>query len=185
QGLLGVLGALLRPLVILGAVLAVGAALGEAMAIGEVAVFHTILVYFALYRLALRAAHAAIAGLMHRRIEEATSARVLRSLQLIGRTALAIVVFLTISETILGRGYLYLLVAGFAWICALPIAAILIRWWRESIADAYLVFREQGSLADAVRSSRRRWYGFFVAAAAVAILLIALVGRFIRRFVLG
>ncbi|MEZ4447958.1 MAG: hypothetical protein R3B09_00680 [Nannocystaceae bacterium] len=185
QGLLGVIDALFRPLVLFAAVTALWPALDGAQQIGEVAVLYKILVYFATYRLILRAAHTGIARLMHARIEEATSVKVLRSLQLIGRTVLVIVIFQTISERILGRGYLFLLVAGFAWICALPIAIILIRWWRESIADAYLVFRDHGSLADAVRSSRRRWYGFFVATAAVAILAVALVGRFIRRFVLG
>lgn len=185
QGLLAILTALAGPLVFLAAVLLGWPALAEAQAFGEVQVLHIVLLYLATYRLGLRAAHLGIEGLARRRVDAATSAKILRSLQIIGRTALALAIFLTISERILGKGYLYRLVLGFAWVCALPIAYVLLQWWRATIADAYLRFRPDGALAEAVRRTRERWYGFFVAIAALAILFVAWLVRGARGFVLG
>ncbi|HFE46765.1 MAG TPA: hypothetical protein ENJ18_14955 [Nannocystis exedens] len=185
HGLFDALEALVRPIVLFVATLFVWPALGEAQAVPEFAAIYQILFYLATYRLLLRAAHIGIARLINRHIAPEVSAKILRSLQLIGRTALTIAIFLAISERILGKGYLYRLVLGFAWLGALPIAAILIRWWRKTIADAYLKFSDSGAMADAVRKTRGKWYGFFVATAAVCILFVVGVIRFARQFVLG
>lgn len=185
RGLVATVDGLLGELVLLAAVLLAWPALGDAREIGEIELLHTVLVDYALYRLFLQITHRGIAAVRQRRLDEATSARLLRSLHLIGRTALTIVIFLSASERVIGRGYLYRLVFGFAWLGALPIAAVLIRWWRDAIADAYLVYRGDGALAEAVRRTRGRWFGFFVATAAVLILLVVGVARFVRGFILG
>lgn len=185
QSIIDALEGLSGSLIFLGAVLLAWPALGVAREIGEIQVLHTVVLYFSWYRLALRAAHLGIGRLIRQRLDPDISARLLRSLQIIGRTALVLAIFLSLSERILGKGYLHRLVFGFAWMCALPIAFVLIRWWRGTIADAYLRFRGDGWLADVVRRTREKWYGFFVATAALAILTVVWSIRGVRRFVLG
>jgi len=184
QSLITALDHLFGELLLLAVITLAWPLVGEAQQIGEVALLYAILFDYAVYRLLLRIAHQAIHALSKRRPGEATSARILASLRLIGRTALAILIFLTISERIIGRGYLYRLVLGFAWLGALPIAILLIRRWRAAIADAYLVYRDRGPVADAVRRTRDRWYGFFVATLALLILLVIGGAQLVRGFVL-
>jgi hypothetical protein len=124
------------------------------------------------------AAPAAAAG-------NAKSRRILRSLELVGRYALGVRAVLILSKAIGGEGYIYDVVGRFAWLGAIPLGWVLIRWWRSDIADAYLRLHDEGNLADAVRSSRSRWYGFFVALAAFSAIVLAAGGRAARRFVLG
>jgi hypothetical protein len=185
QGVITVLDHLFSELLLLATVLIAGPLLAGAQQIAEVSLLYAILLDYAVYRLLLQIAHQSINALYLRRPGTATSARILASLRLIGRAALAILVFLTISERILGRGYLYRLVLGSAWLGALPIAAVIIRWWRAAIADAYLAYQAQGPVADAVRRTRDRWYGFFVATLALLILLVVASVRLVRRFILG
>jgi hypothetical protein len=62
---------------------------------------------------------------------------------------------------------------------------VLVRWWQPDIVDGYLAFRSGGAMADAVRATRERWYGFFVAVAAVAVLIVVAAARLAARFALG
>lgn len=154
----------------------------------ELEIVYSLLLGYGLYRLALTATHGWIvrrSGAQAAAAGNARSRRVLRSLQIVGRYALGVGVILILSSAIGGEGYLHHVVGRFAWLGAIPLSWILIRWWRGDIAEAYLRLHDEGTLADAVRSSRTRWYGFFVALAAFSSILLGAGGRAARRFVLG
>ncbi len=114
-----------------------------------------------------------------------TTQRVFSSVRLAGRAALVIVVANAISEVALGKGALYRLSAGAAWIAAGVVAIVLVRRWQDDIANRYLALRPTGALADAVRKSREHWYGFFVGLSALVIVFLQAVSSLVRRFLLG
>ncbi|WP_197041179.1 hypothetical protein [Chondromyces apiculatus] len=188
QRALDALEALSPELVFLAALWGVHAVLGPLSTIDEARIAHALLVWYGLYRLALKAAHRAITWLSstpNAPIGEATSAKILRSLRLVGRYALGVQVVLSLTAAIVGEAFIHHQVRRFAWLGAIPIFFTLIRRWRGHIADAYLQLTATGSLADAVRSTRDRWYGFFVAVAAFGVILLAGASGAARRFVLG
>jgi hypothetical protein len=161
-------------------------ALGRVAEIAEVVVVLRLFLLFALYRLILTLSYRGIAWLsagasLAPRLRTLT----LRSLRLIGIYLLVTAAVLVLSEEVLGRGYLYSLVANVWLVGGLPIAAVLVRWWQPDIVDGYLKFRPDGSMADAVRATRERWYGFFVAVAAVVVLMAVAAARVAARFALG
>lgn len=144
--------------------------------------------WLGVYKLAIRAAHRLIAKVSsspRAPVSGATSDKILFSLRLVGRYSFTVVLLLVSAQAIVGNGYLYRVVLRFAWFGAVPIGFVLVRRWRGDIADAYLRYRPVGGLADAVRSTRTRWYGFFVAVAAFAAISAAAVTRAGRRFLLG
>jgi hypothetical protein len=163
-------------------------AIGTWISVPEIALAYALARAYALYRLTLAIAYHLIAWLSSgedARLAEPQRVKLLRSLRVVGRYALFIAVVLTISATILGQGYLYRLVRDFAWLGAVPIGVLLVRWWRDDIAEGFLHLRPGGTLAVAVRRTRRRWYGFFVAVAALGALAFLGAGRLVGRFVLG
>jgi hypothetical protein len=88
--------------------------------------------------------------------------KVQRTVRVAGRYVFVIYVLLVLSKQVLGGGYLYRLVRGFFWVGSIPIALILLRWWQDDIASAYLRMYPEGRFAEPVRSTRDRWVGFFV-----------------------
>lgn len=155
---------------------------------GAPRVLYVLLRTFAVYRFVIAAAHRTIDWLGARPLAGAgntKSARVLRSVRLAFGYAMFVTFFLVLSEAILGRGYLYSVAARFAWLGSIPIAATLIRWWRDDIADAYLRWRPTGGLAERVKKTRRRWFGFFVVIAASLFVFAGFAVRSARRFVLS
>ncbi|MCB9756552.1 MAG: ATP-binding protein [Myxococcales bacterium] len=176
------------PLIFVAAVLVGWRALWRFHEIDELAVMGSLVWYYAVYRLAITAGHGLISWssrssalvFAHRYSE-----KVLRSLRLVGATALAVVALLKISGHVLGYGYLYRLVLGFSWVCVFPIAITLLGWWRGDIVETYLHYRPSGSLARAVERTRTRWYGFFVAVAAVTYLGVHAFIRLAQGFLLG
>ncbi|WP_437850209.1 AAA family ATPase [Sorangium sp. So ce363] len=176
-------------LLLLATIWGVHRALGsDAAAVREVELAYGILLWYALYRLALAGMH----GWIERRpsdlgatIHEATSRKVLRSLRAVGRFALAVGLLVGAVEAATGRGYLYNAALRAASLGALLLGWVLIRWWRDDISDAYLRRHDEGTLASAVRKTRVRWYGFFVAVVALLALVLARMGRAARRVLLG
>ncbi|MCA9542310.1 MAG: hypothetical protein KC620_25610, partial [Myxococcales bacterium] len=98
-----------------------------------------------------------------RPVDEVTSRRLLRSVRIAGRTAVVIMIFLVVSEAVLGRGYLYTLVQDFAWVSAFPIGWYTLRSWRDDILAGYLERAPHGSFAGAARWGQQRLLGTLVA----------------------
>ncbi len=181
-----VLDAVYLDLLWLGLVLVIGAWLLAPYA-NVIQVVYVGALAYAWYRIAFTIAHRSLAlatssGVAG--VDEERGARALRSVRLVGRYCFALAVILVGSAAMLGKGYLYHLVLRFAWVGSVPIAYGLIRWWREDIIEEYLRRKPTGALADAVSATRERWYGFFVAIAALAVVLGAALWRSLQRFVL-
>ncbi|WP_437667560.1 AAA family ATPase [Sorangium sp. So ce1182] len=189
EGARSILATFSGSLLLLATIWGVHRALGpDAAAVREVELAYEMLLWYALYRLALAGMHGWIARRpsdLGAPIGEATSRKVLRSLRAVGRFALAVGLLVAAVEAATGRGYLYNAALRAASLGALLLGWVLIRWWRGDISDAYLRRHDEGTLASAVRKTRVRWYGFFVAVVALLALVLARVGRAARRALLG
>ncbi|MGK3963655.1 hypothetical protein WMF38_05700 [Sorangium sp. So ce118] len=130
------------------------------------------------YRAALVVAVIALALIVTRRRRRWMDAA--WPLMAVGRFALAVGLLVAAVEAAAGRGYLYNAALRAASLGALLPGWVLIRWWRGDISDAYLRRHDEGTLAGAVRKTRVRWYGFFVAVVALLALVLARVGRAAR-----
>jgi hypothetical protein len=151
-------------------------------------VFYSLLLWYALYRVALAVTHrtlAALAGRGDEVVAPATGEKILRSVRLVGRSAFVFAVLLASSAAVIGRGYLHGLVVRGAWLIGLFLATILMSRWRDDIAQAYLRVRPSGALSRMVSRTRTRAIGIVVAVAAFGFLLFSGVMRATRRFVLG
>lgn len=111
--------------------------------------------------------------------------KIIKSIYLVGRFTLYLIIYLTISEAILGKGYLYHIATRFGWLGAFPIILTLISWWRTNIIEAYLARKTTGAFADALRKTQTAWYGFFVAMLAVTFMFIIWLGISAQRFALS
>lgn len=128
---------------------------------------------FGFYRLAIDVLFAVSLRVARRYrliLDARATSDVLRSVRTMMRVLFGILVLLTISEGAVGRGYLYHLIARFAWTLVVAAAILLLARWRRPIADAYLAREEGGRLAALVKHSRDRWYGVFVGGAAFVLL---------------
>lgn len=189
-GLVALLAAVLPPLALLVGVVVGRRALGDSAATMELAIPLRLLFWFACYRLLIVASHRGIAWLVSGGIglkgrAGGRSERILRSVRMVARYGFAVALVLIVAAEVLGKGYLFNLVLRFAWLGAVPILALLVRWWRNDIVEAYLSVKPRGRLANLVRSTRERWFGFFVATAAFVVVLGEGIARALRRFVLG
>ncbi|MCB9488932.1 MAG: AAA family ATPase [Deltaproteobacteria bacterium] len=125
---------------------------------------------YAWYRIVVAVAHQFIVGAAQARrvvLTPELNERIRTSVRLTARYIFPVVVFLIVSERILGRGYLYGLVVKFAWLGAFPIAGILIHRWRPSITRSYLEGFPDGRLAEPMRRVKDKPSGIFVVTAAV------------------
>lgn len=149
---------------------------------------YTLVLWYAIYRLAVNATYRLLAWAASRNATAVTAseaARILASVRLATRYAFILAVVLAGAAAVLGRGYLYTLVVRLGWVGALPLGYVLVSWWRADISDAYLRMRPTGGLSDLVRRTRTRWVGFFVTILAFVVLLLGALVRTGRGFVLG
>lgn len=161
-------------------------ALGPAItSVREVDLVYSLLLWYALYRLALAAGQRWIGGPPSAPEGTATGIKILRSLRTIGRYALGLAIVLALSEIVSGRGYIFHGVDRVAWLGWIAVGWILLVRWRSDICNAYLVRHDAGMLADAVRKGRSRWYGFFAAMLAFTVLVVSMGTRATGRFVLS
>lgn len=155
---------------------------------GPLSILFLLILGYWSYRLALTVTHRGLAWLADRSDAPATSdlgERILRSVRLVGRAAFAITLLLASSAAVVGKGYLHALVVRFAWTLGVTLAMVLVRRWRNDIADAYLRVRPSGALSRLVERTRQRWIGFFVVVIAFGYVLAATLARAVRRFILG
>ena len=181
------LDAIAGELVTLGAVLLIPSIPGIDVGTRGWSVPYTLLLWYWIYRLALAVTHRSLAWVASRKrtIDGLLRERILRSVRLVGRSAFFFAVLLSSSAAVVGQGYLHALVVRAAWLIAFLIAAVLVRQWRNDIADAYLRVRPTGTLSNLVSRTRTHWAGFFVVIAAFGVLLAGTLIRALRRFFLG
>ena len=187
---IGAVRALSPELVLFASLYSIASVLGDNADSLAFAVPLRVLMWYAVYRLVTTGAHRGFAwvaatGTGVTAPGTGRSEKIQRSVRLVARYLFPIGIVLVVAAKILGKGYLYHLVRDFAWLGAVPLFMVLIRWWRNDIAEAYLKFRPKGRLADLVRSTRDQWHGFFVAVAAFLVVLGQVAVRAVQRFVLG
>lgn len=154
----------------------------------ELGVLRDVVIAFSWYRLASAATHHALTAAAAREVgvvSKAVSDKILRSVHAGGRFVLAVYAFLVVSGAILGKGYLYRVVITSAWLGALPIAYLLLRWWRGDIAAVYLRAHPSGALASLVDRTRDRASGIFIVAAAFAFVAARGGAAYARGMLLG
>jgi flagellar biosynthesis GTPase FlhF len=185
--IVSLLEAIWRPLLIVIAIWAIGVVAAPVLASPIAAVPFGLVMALVVYRLVVVVLYHAIRQLQGSGTiwSPQLGDRVLRSVYFVGRVAFAFYVLSQLSSAILGRGYLYHLVIRFTALAALPLALVLFRRWRGDIVDAYLRRRPTGWLAGLVKRSRDRWYGFFLAIAAFALVLLQWTVSGVRRFALS
>ena len=159
---LALLGAVGLPLTMLVLVWLAFWLLGKVTDSRGLSLFRAIFLAYAWYRLIVAATHhffVSAASTAHRVVSERTSAKIFRTVQVLGLTVLLIFVFLVSSAHLVGRGYLYTLVVEFAWVGVFPIGYFLIRYWRNEIFDVYLGVFHEGLLSTQITKQRESALG--------------------------
>ncbi len=149
-------------------------------------ILYFIALWYAGYRFVIKAANDGISYLISNNsgnISKEKSTLLLRSIHLCGRFALTIAIVMILSGAVLGKGYLYDKVFQIALVGGILIFAILIKWWRQEISNAYLKLSPAGGLANIVKQTNKSWYGFFVAIAAFCVLFINTLFKLIQKFI--
>jgi hypothetical protein len=140
-------------------------ALGPAVEAAEIDILLTVLTVFGCYRLAIDAVAAALVGIaVHYGLDATDERRAMleRSVRSVLRVGAALVLATLVSRG-MGQGFLSSLIMKLGW--AVVLAAVLAELfrWRSVMIDTFLELQPRGRLASAVRSTRSRWYGAFVA----------------------
>lgn len=95
---------------------------------------------------------------------EAEAALRLRSLRLLGRFAVAFGLVLDLSAVFVLRGTLYAWILKTGWLALLPIALVLVHWWRPTIERRCAARAKQSKLARWVAQGASGLSGSFAAA---------------------
>jgi hypothetical protein len=66
--------------------------------------------------------------------------------------------FLVVSAILLGRGYLYSLVVEFFWVGGIPIAYLLLRYWRGDIFDVYTKVFTKSAIVKPIERFRDKYW---------------------------
>jgi len=163
-------------------------ALGDAVRWPEVDLAYRVARLYGFYRLALDALHGFLLRVAHRyhlKIEPGRRDKLLGSARTLMRVCFGVAALLSLSEQLLGQGYLYHLVRRFAWlVVALALLRILVGW-QTILVESYLASRPEGRRAALVRATRDHWYGVFVAAASFVWLVGQALVVLARDFALG
>ena len=105
--------------------------------------------------------------------DKASSALRLRSLRFIGRVVVGLVLTLLISAKLVGEGTIYRWVLSTCWLASLPVALVLVRWWRETVFARIDRLRKKSRFERWALAHRTGWMSFVAAMAAAAHLLAA------------
>lgn len=106
-----------------------------------------------------------------------------RSLVLGGRLVVAFGLVLGVTERLVGRGTVHAWTLQVAWLAALPVVLVVIRWWRPVIFRRFARGKKQGALARWIADHRRGPWSPIATAIALAQLLVAAAVRAARLFV--
>lgn len=154
----------------------------------EVVLVASLLVYYALYRLAIDLVVAGLLRLSTRyklAISEERRLLLERSVIVFFRVVFGLTILIFLSNRIIGGGYLSHLASRFAgMVIAITLLLLMLRWRRE-LADAFLAKHPEGTTADLVRRTRDSWLGVFVAPASFLSLLGSALAVLTRDFALG
>ena len=107
----------------------------------------------------------------------------LRSIRLVGRVVALVGMVLTLSSHFVGRGTLYAWVFSTCWFAAIPIALLIVRWWRGVIFERMGLRRKKGVFIAWVVRHRTGFMAYPAAVAGAAFLVAHGVNRRVRHWV--
>jgi len=144
---LGHVAALGKELIVLAWLLTLRDLAGDGAPL-ELTLAGSVALAWAWYRLCRAALYRFIASAAVRSTELSAEhrRRVLGSIDLLGRYVLGVAIFLLLSSSLLGQGYLHTVAVDFAWIGAFPIGVALVRDWQSEISGAWIASHPTGTL---------------------------------------
>jgi hypothetical protein len=104
------------------------------------------------------------------------------SLRLIGRAVVVFGSILAVTERLVGRGTVYEWVFSTCWFAAIPLALVLVRWWKPVVFELTSVKRKKSAFDSWVDGRRDGWASFPVAMIAGLVLLVQGGVRRLRRW---
>ncbi len=107
----------------------------------------------------------------------------LRSLRLIGRVVVLVVLVLVISARLVGKGAIYSWVLSTCWLFAVPVSLVLVRWWRPIVFARLEAARKKTPLQTWALARRRGWMSFPAATLAATHLFATATVRAVRTWV--
>ncbi|HHH30897.1 MAG TPA: hypothetical protein ENK57_21485, partial [Polyangiaceae bacterium] len=108
-----------------------------------------------------------------------------RTLKLIGRVVVTFGLVLALTSDLVGHGTIYSWVITVNWIIAIPVALVIVRWWRDVIFQLVELQRKKNAVLKWVAGADEGWQSFPAAVVGGAWLLGHNVAKFIRGRVLG
>ncbi len=95
----------------------------------------------------------------------------LRSLKLMGRVVVVFALILALSNHLVGEGTIYVWVFSVCWLSAVPVALVLVKWWREVIFERVALKRRKNAVDEWIGNNSEGWKSYPAAFAGGAILL--------------
>ena len=108
-----------------------------------------------------------------------------RTLKLIGRVVVTFGLILAITSDLVGHGTIYSWVITANWIIAIPVALVIVRWWRDVIFQLVELQRKKNAVLKWVEGADKGWQSFPAAVVGGVWLLFHNVMKFLRGRVLG
>lgn len=102
--------------------------------------------------------------------DDDTPALRLKSLRLVGRVVVVFGLILTLSTKLVGEGTIHRWVLSTCWFSSLPVALVLVRWWREVVFTRAARARRESPFERWVLANRTGWKSLFAASAGAAYL---------------
>jgi len=112
-----------------------------------------------------------------------TPALRLKSLRLVGRVVVAFGLILTLSTKLVGQGTIHRWVLSTCWFASVPVALVLVRWWRAVVFERIARARRESPFERWVLGSQRGWMSLFAASAGAAYLFARGAAREARSWV--
>jgi len=187
QRLLGLVETVFPWSLFLAAILGLRWALGPAASAAEVNGLLVLLTVFGIYRVTIEIVAAAFVGVaVHYGLDTTDERRamLLRSVRMVLRVGMVLVLVTLVSHR-MGQGFLSSLIIKMGWAVVLASVFIELFRWRGVMIDTFLELQPEGRLADAVRATRSRWTGAFLAPAAFVWLAGRGIATVTREFALG
>jgi AAA domain len=108
-----------------------------------------------------------------------------QTLRLLGRVVVTFGLILALTSDLVGHGTIYAWASFANWIIAIPVALVIVRWWRDVIFHLVELQRKKGPILKWIAETKAGWQSFPAAVAGGSWLLGHNIAKFLRGRVLG
>lgn len=109
----------------------------------------------------------------------------LRSLRLVARVSLVIILVLVLTTRLVGQGTIYRWVISTCWLASLPIFLILVQWWKKPVFERVDRVRKKTPLQAWVLTHQTGWKSFLAAMVGGVHLFVTGLVKTVRGWVAG